>query len=330
MLNLFRKKPSIEETPTEKPSRWFQRLNQSLSKTRHKFTEQLGNLFLGKKILSPEFMEELETLLISADLGIYTTQHLIQKLTQRIERKQLNDSEALFDALKQELVTILTSCKQNTAPFNHPHIILMVGINGAGKTTTIGKLAHRFQQEGKKVMLAAGDTFRAAAVEQLQRWGERNDVPVIAQSTGSDSASVLYDAVQAAKSREIDILLADTAGRLHNKGHLMEELKKIKRVMAKADPTAPHEVILVLDASIGQNAINQVKEFHDAMGVTSLIITKLDGTAKGGIIFAIAEQFKIPIDYIGVGEAMDDLQPFNPHAFVDALFDHASSSSGND
>ena len=321
MLNIFRKKPSVEEAPATQAPSWLTRLNQSLGKTRHKLSEQLGNLFLGKKALDPAFMEELETLLISADLGVQTSQNMIKKLTQRIERKQLNDSDALFTALKQELTDILTPREQSISEiFSRPQVILMVGINGAGKTTSIGKLAHRFQQDGKKVMLAAGDTFRAAAVEQLQRWGERNNVPVIAQNTGADSASVLYDAVQAAKAREMDVLLADTAGRLHNKDHLMEELKKIKRVIAKADPQAPHEVMLVLDASIGQNAINQVKEFHEAIGVTALIITKLDGTAKGGVIFAIAEQFGIPIAYIGVGEGMEDLQPFNAQAFVDALF----------
>ncbi len=321
MLNIFRKKDKSPQDTTVPHTSWIEALTQSLSKTRQKLGGQLGNLFLGKKALDQDFMEELETLLISADLGVKTAHKIIDTLTQKIARKQLNDSEVLFAALKKELVDILKiSRPKDPSPIAKPHVILMVGINGAGKTTSIGKLAHRFQSQGLKLMLAAGDTFRAAAVEQLQQWGERNNVSVIAQSTGADSASVLYDAVQAAKAKDIDVLLADTAGRLHNKSHLMEELKKIKRVIAKADNTAPHEIMLVLDASIGQNALNQVKEFHEALGVTSLIITKLDGTAKGGILFAIAENFGIPIDYIGIGEGLEDLQPFDPEAFVDALF----------
>lgn len=322
MLNIFRKKDKSLETTSTTSTGWFQRLTSGLSKTRHKFSDQIANLFLGKKNIDENLFEALENILVGADLGIKTTQHVLEVLTQKVDRKQLNDSDALFQALKTELTNLLIPCQKTVdTTTNHPYIILMVGINGAGKTTTIGKLAHHFQTEGKKVMLGAGDTFRAAAVEQLQAWGARNDIPVIAQNTGADSASVLYDAIQASKARDTDVLLADTAGRLHTKSNLMEELKKVKRVMNKAESSAPHEIILVLDASIGQNALNQVKEFHETVGVTSLIITKLDGTAKGGIVFAIADQFKIPIAFIGVGEGLEDLQVFDAEAFVEALFE---------
>ncbi|MCD6048383.1 MAG: ftsY [Gammaproteobacteria bacterium] len=323
MLNIFRKKDKSEDDSNQNQARggWFSRLTSGLSKTRHKLSEQVTSLFLGKKSIDANLLEELENILIGADLGVSTTHHILNTLTAKIERKQLNDPEALFNALKVELTALLEPCQKTFETDTHqPFVMLMVGINGAGKTTTIGKLAHHFQTNGKHVMLAAGDTFRAAAVEQLQAWGERNQIPVIAQSTGADSASVIYDAVQAAKARNIDIILADTAGRLHTKSNLMEELKKVKRVINKAEASAPHEIILVLDASIGQNALNQVKEFHDAVGLSALVITKLDGTAKGGIVFAIAEQFKIPIAFIGVGESIEDLQVFNPKAFVDALF----------
>lgn len=323
MLNLFRKKSSEDQpiTNTEKSS-WFSKLSMGLRKTRHKFSEQVANLFLGKKQIDADLLESLETLLITADVGVSTTNTIIQNLTQKVARNQLQDSEALFAELKNELCALLKPCeKPIDVKTDNPFVVLMVGINGAGKTTTLGKLAHYFQKQGNSILLAAGDTFRAAAVEQLQTWGQRNQIDVIAQKTGADSASVLYDAVQAAKARKIDVLLADTAGRLHNKNHLMDELKKIKRVIQKADTEAPQEIILVLDASIGQNALNQVKEFHELLGVTGLIVTKLDGSAKGGIVFAIAERFKLPITFIGVGEGLEDLQPFVAEEFVQALFE---------
>ena len=289
-------------------------------------------MFRGKAI-DDDLYEELETQLLVADVGMDTTQKIINKLTDSAKRSQLKDAEALVDILKGQMREMLKSVerplaedmKQHNAG-SGPYVILMVGVNGVGKTTTIGKLAKQFQQQGKKVMLAAGDTFRAAAVEQLQVWGERNKIPVIAQPTGSDSASVLYDALEAAKSRGTDILIADTAGRLQNKNNLMEELKKVVRVMKKLNPDAPHEVMLTLDAGTGQNAVSQAKLFNEAVGLTGLTLTKLDGTAKGGVIFSIADQFGIPIRYIGVGEGIDDLRTFNGDEFIDALF----SESEND
>jgi fused signal recognition particle receptor len=278
---------------------------------------------LGKKEISPELLDELETVLLSADLGIETTKTLIQQLTEGLARKQLDDGDTVFSALKRHLQQLLTPSVQPLTletEDGSPFVILMVGINGAGKTTTIGKLAKQYQQQGKKVMLAAGDTFRAAAVEQLQVWGERNEISVIAQSTGADSASVIYDALQAAKARKIDVLIADTAGRLHTQGHLMDELKKVKRVLQKLDPKAPHETMLVLDASIGQNALNQARQFHEVIGVSGITMTKLDGTAKGGILFAIANELGIPFRYIGVGEGIADLRPFDAAQFVGAIF----------
>jgi fused signal recognition particle receptor len=325
-LNIFRKKStSTAEAGTEQSQKtWLQRLRQGLSKTRNKLSEQITTLFLGKKQIDAELLESLETLLISADFGVTTTERIINGLTQKMQRNQLSDSEALLVALRTQLSELLQPCQKVIDSTAHqPYVILMIGINGAGKTTTIGKLAHHFQKQGRSVMLAAGDTFRAAAVEQLAAWGERNNIEVISQATGADSASVIYDAVQAAKARQVDILLADTAGRLQNKNNLMDELKKIKRVITKADGTAPHEVMLVLDAGIGQNAISQVKEFHEAIGVTALAITKLDGSAKGGVIFSIAERFNIPITFIGVGEKIDDLHLFDSNEFVQALFDES-------
>ncbi|TFY93418.1 signal recognition particle-docking protein FtsY [Pseudomonas nabeulensis] len=300
---------------------FFARLKQGLSKTSASIGEGMASLFLGKKVIDDELLEDIETRLLTADVGVEATAVIIQSLTQKVARKQLTDADALYKSLQSELAAML---KPVEAPLvitpNKPFVILVVGVNGAGKTTTIGKLAKKLQSEGKKVMLAAGDTFRAAAVEQLQVWGERNKIPVIAQHTGADSASVIFDAVQAAKARNIDVLIADTAGRLHTKDNLMEELKKVRRVIGKLDADAPHEVLLVLDAGTGQNAISQAKQFNQTVQLTGLALTKLDGTAKGGVIFALAKQFGLPIRYIGVGEGIDDLRTFEAQPFVEALF----------
>lgn len=300
----------------------FNRLKQGLQKTRAGLTSGIANLFLGKKTIDAEMLEEIETLLLTSDIGVAATQEIIADLTAQVARKQLNDADALMSSLKNHLSRLLQPCEQPLiiSGEKKPFVILMVGVNGAGKTTTIGKLAKQLQQEGKKVMLAAGDTFRAAAVEQLQVWGERNQIPVIAQHTGADSASVIFDALQAAASRGIDVLIADTAGRLHTKDNLMQELQKVKRVLSKIDPAAPHEVLLVLDAGTGQNALTQADQFHAAVNLTGVVLTKLDGTAKGGIIFAIAKKLGLPIRFIGVGESVDDLRPFVADEFVEALF----------
>ena len=281
------------------------------------------SFFLGKKI-DDDLFDELEEQLLIADIGVPTTNKIIKNLTEHASRKQLQDAELLYQQLKVEMAEILKPVAQPLVidTTKKPYVILMVGVNGVGKTTTIGKLARKFQNEGKSVMLAAGDTFRAAAVEQLQVWGERNNIPVVAQSTGSDSASVIFDAMQSAAARNIDILIADTAGRLQNKNNLMDELKKIVRVMRKYDETAPHEIMLTLDAGTGQNAISQAKLFNEAVGLTGITLTKLDGTAKGGVIFAIADQFNLPIRYIGVGEKIEDLREFNAEEFIEALFVH--------
>ena len=306
----------------EKPTKegFFARLKRSLIKTKQNLGSGFISLFRGKKI-DDDLFEELEEQLLIADVGVETTRKIITNLTNDASRKQLRDAEALYGLLKEEMGDILAKVDE---PLNvegkTPFVILMVGVNGVGKTTTIGKLARQFEQQGKSVMLAAGDTFRAAAVEQLQVWGQRNNIPVIAQHTGADSASVIFDAIQAAKARNIDVLIADTAGRLQNKSHLMEELKKIVRVMKKLDVDAPHEVMLTIDASTGQNAISQAKLFHEAVGLTGITLTKLDGTAKGGVIFSVADQFGIPIRYIGVGERIEDLRPFNAGDFIEALF----------
>lgn len=301
----------------------FERFKRGLSKTRHQLGDNIGRLLLGKKEISQDLLEELETLLITADIGINTTRTILKELTDALERKQLADGDAVYQALKKHLEDLLMPETQPLIPETTdgtPFVILMVGVNGAGKTTTIGKLAKQFQNQGKKVMLAAGDTFRAAAVEQLHVWGERNGISVIAQQTGADSASVIYDALQAAKARNVDILIADTAGRLHTQNNLMEELKKVKRVMQKLDPKAPHETMLVLDASIGQNALPQARQFNEAVQLSGITMTKLDGTAKGGILFAIANELEIPFRYIGVGEGIDDLRPFDAAQFVGAIF----------
>ena len=311
------------EQVTDKPKKegFFARLKKGLLKTRVNIGSGFASIFSGKKI-DDELFEELETQLLTADLGVDTTMKLIDNLTDAADRKQLKDGDALYELMKQEMAAMLKTAEQPlTVPENKkPFVILMVGVNGVGKTTTIGKLAKQFQNEGKSVMLAAGDTFRAAAVEQLQVWGERNSIPVIAQHTGADSASVVFDAFQAAKARNVDVLIADTAGRLQNKDNLMQELEKIARVMKKIDPDAPHEVMLTIDAGTGQNAISQVKLFNECVGLTGITLSKLDGTAKGGVIFAVADKFNIPIRYIGVGEGIDDLRTFNSNDFIDALF----------
>ncbi len=345
MFGFKKNKPPVETSPETLPQEspgdaipvpgFFARLKTQLMRTRQGLTEGVADLILGKKQIDAEVLEDLEVRLLSADVGVEATQAIIANLTARVARKQLNDTDALFAALRENMLAILNPVSvplvvatnpptDNPAGKSRPFVMLMVGINGAGKTTTIGKLAKRLQGQGHSVMLAAGDTFRAAAVEQLQVWGERNNIAVIAQRANSnggnaDPASVAYDAVQAAQARGVDVLLVDTAGRLHTQTNLMEELKKVKRVIAKLDVTAPHEIMLVVDASIGQNALNQAQQFHQAVGLTGITLTKLDGTAKGGIIFAIAQKTGLPIRYIGVGESIDDLREFNAVEFVDAL-----------
>lgn len=301
----------------------FARLKAGLSKTRSGLTEGIANLVLGRKQIDAALLEDIETQLLVADVGVDAAQGIIADLTQRVARKQLTDADALMAALREDMAAILRPCSRalTVDAAKKPFVILMVGVNGVGKTTTIGKLARRLQDAGKSVMLAAGDTFRAAAVEQLTVWGERNGIPVIAQQQGADSASVIFDALQSAQARGVDVLIADTAGRLHTQGNLMEELKKIKRVLGRIDPRVPHEVMLVVDAGTGQNALNQAVQFQLAVGVTGITLTKLDGTAKGGILFAIAKKIGLPIRFIGVGEGIDDLREFNAGEFVDALFD---------
>ncbi len=312
----------VDEAPEARKARLFGRIKQGLGRTKANLTQGLSSLFLGAREIDEDLLEEIETQLLMADIGVDAASEIINKLTAKVERKQLGDADALYGALKQELAALLVDSSEPWVPETDgkPYVILMVGVNGVGKTTTIGKLAKRFQSEGRSVMLAAGDTFRAAAVEQLQVWGERNQVPVVAQHSGADSASVIFDAVQSAKARNIDVVIADTAGRLQNKAHLMAELEKVVRVMKKLDDTAPHEVMLVLDAGTGQNALSQARQFGDSVGVSGITLTKLDGTAKGGIIFAIAKQMQLPIRFIGVGEQIDDLRPFDAEEFVAALF----------
>jgi fused signal recognition particle receptor len=300
----------------------FQRLRSGLARTRAQLGEGVSRLLRGRKTIDDDLLEELETLLLMADVGVEATSRIIGDLAARAKRRELGDADALLRVLREQLLAILRSAE---APVRgpaegRPQVILMVGVNGAGKTTTIGKLAKRLQDEGQRVMLAAGDTFRAAAVEQLQAWGDRNQVPVIAQHGGADAASVIFDALEAATARGLDVLIADTAGRLHTKSNLMEELAKIVRVIRKIDPDAPHEVLLVVDATTGQNALNQAVQFHQAVGVTGIALTKLDGTAKGGIVFAIADRLRLPIRFVGVGESLEDLRPFDAEEFVDALF----------
>ena len=313
--------------PEEKSGGFFSKLFAGLSRTRASLSAGLGSLLLGKKAIDQDLLDELETRLLTADVGIKATAAILGELTARLKRKELADSDALYVALKEILRTMLAPCE---APLHippasgKPFVILMVGVNGVGKTTTIGKLAKHFQQEGRSVLLAAGDTFRAAAVEQLQAWGDRNNVNVVAQHTGADSASVIFDAYQSACAKGVDILIADTAGRLHNKSNLMQELEKVVRVLKKLDPDVPHEVMLVLDATTGQNALSQARSFQDAVKVSGLVLSKLDGTAKGGMVFAIAQELGLPLRFIGIGEKADDLRPFAAEAFVDALFSGAA------
>lgn len=313
--------PIVADQTPEKKKGFFSRLKDGLSKTRSKFGGGLGNLLLGQKIIDDELIDDIEMQLITADVGIDATEEIMEAVRGQVARNELQTMDALNKLLQHKLHEIIKPCEQPLVVGEHqPFVLLVVGVNGAGKTTTIGKLAKKFQQQGKSVMLAAGDTFRAAAVEQLKVWGERNNVPVIAQHTGADSASVIFDAVQAAKARGTDIIIADTAGRLQNKDNLMEELKKVARVMKKLDDTAPHEVMLVLDATTGQNALSQAEIFHKTIPITGITITKLDGTAKGGIIFAIAKKMGIPIRFIGIGEKIDDLRTFEAEDFISALF----------
>ena len=315
-------KPVVEEDDT-KSAGFFGRMKDGLTKTRRSFTDGMVNILIGGKEIDDELLEEVEEQLLVADIGVDATKTIIANLTERTARGDLIYSHALYKALQEELVALLAPRVKplHIDPNKSPYVILMVGVNGVGKTTTIGKLAKRLQGEGKKVMLAAGDTFRAAATEQLQIWGDRNDIPVVAQGHGADSASVIFDAFESARAKGIDVLIADTAGRLQNKANLMEELKKVKRVMQKIDATAPHEIMLIVDAGTGQNAINQVQLFDEAVGLTGITITKLDGTAKGGVLFNIASRTYVPIRYIGVGEKIDDLRPFSAKSFVAALFE---------
>ena len=317
MLNFFKKTQS--QDPQEVKNKTS--LKERLFKSKKKLGDGLSSLVIGKKKIDEDLLEELEMLLIGSDIGIQTTDKVIEVVRKKASRKELKDEDSLYQLIKEELESLLIKENLLEPSSNNPFVILVVGINGAGKTTTIGKLAKLFQGEGKSVMLAAGDTFRAAAVEQLQVWGERNDIPVIAQKTGADAASVVYDAYQSAIAKDIDILIADTAGRLHTQDNLMQELEKIKRVIKKHNEDAPHETLLVIDGGSGQNAIQQANEFHKSINLTGLAITKLDGTAKGGVLFSISDSLKLPIRYIGVGEAIEDLKPFNAKDFVNALFD---------
>ena len=317
MLNFFKKTQS--QDPQEVKNKTS--LKERLFKSKKKLGDGLSSLVIGKKKIDEDLLEELEMLLIGSDIGIQTTDKVIEVVRKKASRKELKDEDSLYQLIKEELESLLIKESLLQPSSNNPFVILVVGINGAGKTTTIGKLSKLFQGEGKSVMLAAGDTFRAAAVEQLQVWGERNDIPVIAQKTGADAASVVYDAYQSAIAKDIDILIADTAGRLHTQDNLMQELEKIKRVLKKHNEDAPHETLLVIDGGSGQNAIQQANEFHKSINLTGLAITKLDGTAKGGVLFSISDSLQLPIRYIGVGEAIEDLKPFNAKDFVNALFD---------
>jgi fused signal recognition particle receptor len=317
LFNIFKKRHT-ENTSSENKSK--PTLRERLTKSREKIGDSLSSLLLGKKSIDDDLLEELETILISADIGLKTTDQVIESVRQKSSRKDLSDPSSLYNLVKEELLSIIVEDNEMSEINAKPFVILVVGVNGAGKTTSIGKLAKSFQQAGKTVMLAAADTYRAAAVEQLKVWGERNDVPVVAQSTGSDAASVIFDAYDSAKAKGIDILIADTAGRLHTQKNLMQELEKIDRVIKKQDPQAPHETMLVVDGTAGQNALNQAIDFNKLLNITGITITKLDGTAKGGVLFSISNELKLPIRFIGVGEGIDDLRVFNAKKFVDAIF----------
>ena len=315
---------NVAEEEVESKKRLLDRVRQGLGKTRSQLISGLEELFLGEKAIDQDLLEQIENTLLQADVGVSVTNDIIENLTQCVARDELGESQILYDILRRELTELLVKCEEplTIGSDSRPFVILAVGVNGAGKTTTIGKLARYFKDQGFSVLLAAGDTFRAAAVEQLQTWGDRNQVPVIAQAKGSDSASVIYDAMSAAKAREIDIVIADTAGRLHSKKNLMEELSKITRVLKRHGNSAPNEVLLVVDAGTGQNALIQAREFLTAVSVSGIVLTKLDGTAKGGVIFAIAKQLGLPIRFIGVGERVEDLRPFSAEQFVEALIGH--------
>jgi len=317
MLNFFKKNQNKDiQTDTKKAS-----LKDRLFKSKRRLGDGLSSLLIGKKQIDDELLEELEILMISADIGIQTTDKIIESVRKKASRKELKDGDSLYQLIKIELEALLVKDNLLETVSDSTFVILVVGINGAGKTTTIGKLAKSFQIQGKSVMLAAGDTFRAAAVEQLQIWGERNEIPVIAQKTGADAASVVYDAYQSAVAKKVDILIADTAGRLHTQDNLMQELEKIKRVLKKHNDKSPHETLLVIDGGSGQNAVQQANEFHKSIELSGIAVTKLDGTAKGGVLFAISDSLNLPIRYIGVGEAIDDLKPFHAKDFINALFD---------
>jgi len=317
MLNFFKKNQNKDiQTDTKKAS-----LKDRLFKSKRRLGDGLSSLLIGKKRIDDELLEELEILMISADIGIQTTDKIIESVRKKASRKELKDGDSLYQLIKVELEALLIDDNLLKTVSDSTFVILVVGINGAGKTTTIGKLAQSFQSQGKSVMLAAGDTFRAAAVEQLQVWGDRNEIPVIAQKTGADAASVVYDAYQSAVAKNIDILIADTAGRLHTQDNLMQELEKIKRVLKKHNDEAPHETLLVIDGGSGQNAVQQANEFHKSIELSGIAVTKLDGTAKGGVLFAISDSLNLPIRYIGIGEAIDDLKPFHAKDFINALFD---------
>lgn len=329
MFGWFKKNKQKQDDPPQAPQAvqeekgFFQRLKESITKTRESFVKQVDRLFLGKKQIDPELLDDLEEVMIMADLGVNTTSELIGKIQEKVKRKELSDALALRDYLKAEILEILQSPQQEeeagTTP--KPLVILVIGVNGVGKTTTIGKLAQKFKNEGQNVMLVAGDTFRAAAIEQLEIWSQRVGADFVKQKSGSDPSSVVFDAIEASRARGTDMILIDTAGRLHTKVNLMEELKKIQRVIQKKMPGAPHEILLVLDATTGQNAISQAKLFNEAIGITGIVLTKLDGTAKGGVIIGISNELKTPIRFIGIGETVEDLREFDPSAFVSALFE---------
>lgn len=316
-------------SPSDAKQGFFSRMRAKINKPNSWLSYDLGNLFRGRAI-DAQILEELETRLLSADVGVEATQHILDDLSRRVARKELDDVDALIDALKNAIFEILDPCSRPLviSPSRKPFIILVVGVNGSGKTTTIGKLASRLRNEDMSVVLAAGDTFRAAASEQLAIWAERTGAALVSQQAGADPAAVVFDAVQSARARSADVLIADTAGRLHSQSHLMEELKKVKRVIQRVEPSAPHEVLLVLDANQGQNALSQAREFNEAVGVTGLVLTKLDGTAKGGIVVAIARKLGLPIRFIGIGEGAEDFGVFDARAFVDALVDGVGRGEG--